>query len=196
MQTAAAAARRHLRFSRRFGNKSCGPVVGETPLTQSDEAVRREIVALLPRLRRLARAMAGQDGDDLVQICVERALMRLDQYDRGAHLDRWLFRILKNAWIDETRSRMRKARLFAPAEEGEKIGDDSAARMETRMEMADVAEAMAQLPDEQRLAVALVCVEGLSYREAADLLDVPVGTLTSRLARGRETLLARLGGAQ
>jgi RNA polymerase sigma-70 factor (ECF subfamily) len=106
-----------------------------------------------------------------------------------------MFRILKNAWIDETRGRARKARVFAPQEAGENTGDDSAERMHAKLEIADVAKAMAQLPEDQRLAIALVCVEGLSYREAADVLDVPVGTLTSRLARGREALLARLGGA-
>jgi RNA polymerase sigma-70 factor (ECF subfamily) len=171
------------------------PFVLETPLSRSDETVRREIVVLLPRLRRLARAIAGQDGDDLVQICVERALSRLNQYDPDSRLDRWMFRILKNAWIDETRGRARRARVFAPQGAGENTGDDSAERMHAKLEIADVAKAMAQLPEDQRLAIALVCVEGLSYREAADVLDVPVGTLTSRLARGREALLARLGGA-
>jgi RNA polymerase sigma-70 factor (ECF subfamily) len=171
------------------------PFVLETPLSRSDETVRREIVVLLPRLRRLARAIAGQDGDDLVQICVERALSRLSQYDPDSRLDRWMFRILKNAWIDETRRRARKARVFAPQEAGENTGDDSAERMQAKLEIADVAKAMAQLPEDQRLAVALVCVEGLTYREAAEVLEVPMGTLTSRLARGREALLARLGGA-
>lgn len=169
--------------------------VVETSLSQSDEAVRLKIVALLPRLRRFAHALAGQDGDDLVQICVERALSRLSQYEPGSRLDHWMFRILKNAWFDEARRRTRKARIFAPPEAGERVGDDGAAHVHEKLEVADVAKTMAQLPEDQRLAVALVCVEGLSYREAAKVLDVPIGTLTSRLSRAREALLARLGGA-
>ena len=156
--------------------------------------VRDEIVGLLPRLRRFARTVAGNadDADDLVQIAVERALKRLDQYEPGTRLDCWLFSVLKNAWIDEVRARTRRGRVLAPAEAGENVGEDARAGVEARLEMRAVEKAMQELPDEQRLAIGLVCVEGLSYREAAAALDVPIGTLTSRLARGREALEARL----
>jgi RNA polymerase sigma-70 factor, ECF subfamily len=86
--------------------------------------------------------------------------------------------------------------VFAPAELGEQVGNDGAAEMYAKLEADDVWSAMRKLPDEQREAVALVCVEGLAYREAAKTLGVPIGTLTSRLARGREALQAMLGGVQ
>jgi RNA polymerase sigma-70 factor, ECF subfamily len=159
--------------------------------------IRNEIAGLLPRLRRFARSLTGQisDADDLVQIAVERALLRLDQYQPGTRLDSWLFKVIKNAWIDEVRSRQRRGRVFMPAEDGDTIGDDSARAMESRRELREVEAAMQTLPEEQRVAIALICVEGLSYAEASEILDVPVGTLSSRLTRGREALLALLGGA-
>lgn len=156
---------------------------------------RAEIVALLPRLRRFARALTGQvaDADDIVQIAVERALMRIDQYQQGTRLDAWLFSIVRNAWIDEARSRQRRAKVFAAEELGAQVGNDGAAEAHARLEASDVWTAMGKLPEEQREAVALVCVEGLAYREAAEALGVPIGTLTSRLARGREALQQMLG---
>ena len=158
--------------------------------------LQRQIVELLPRLRRLARVLARDpvDADDLVQATVERALIHQDQWRPGTRLDSWMFRIMKNAWIDESRARNRRGRVFAPEEQGEAIGLDGAAAMENRLAAADVEKAMARLPDEQRLAVALVLVDGLSYREAAEVLEVPQGTLTSRLVRGRMALMADLEG--
>lgn len=154
----------------------------------------REIVDLLPRLRRLGRVLtrAPSDADDLVQLTVERALVRRDQWRPGTRLDSWMFRIMKNAWIDETRARKRRGAVLAPAEEGERVGDDGAGLMEARLRAAEVEVAMAQLPEDQRLAVALVLVEGLSYQEAANVLEIPAGTLTSRLVRGRMALMAQL----
>lgn len=158
--------------------------------------LQRQIVDLLPRLRRLARVLARDpgDADDLVQATVERALVHQGQWRPGTRLDSWMFRIMKNAWIDESRARTRRGKIFAPEEQGEVIGLDGAAAMETRLAAADMEKAMAKLPDEQRLAVALVLVDGLSYREAAEVLEVPQGTLTSRLVRGRMALLAHLEG--
>lgn len=152
---------------------------------------------MLPRLRRFARALTGQvaDADDIVQIAVERALMRTDQFQPGTRLDSWLFSIARNAWIDEARARARRAKTFAPAELGEQVGTDGAADMHAKLEASDVWSAMRRLPEEQREAVALVCIEGLAYREAAEALGVPIGTLTSRLARGREALQSMLGEA-
>lgn len=157
---------------------------------------RSEIVALLPRLRRFARALTGNvsDADDVVQIAIERSLRNLSQYQPGTRLDSWLFKVVKNAWIDEIRSRHRRDRIFAPAEDGDHVGDDAAGAMDQRRQLAEVEAAMLELPEDQRLAIALICVEGLSYTEASEVLDVPVGTLSSRLTRGRETLMAKLGG--
>ncbi|HEX3701413.1 MAG TPA: sigma-70 family RNA polymerase sigma factor [Phenylobacterium sp.] len=160
------------------------------------DGLHRQIVDLLPRLRRLARVLSRDpaDADDLVQATVERALIHREQWRPGTRLDSWMFRIMKNAWIDESRSRSRRGRVFAPEEQGETVGSDGAAAMDARLIAADISRAMARLPDEQRLAVALVLVEGLSYKEAADVLEVPQGTLTSRLVRGRMALLADLQG--
>lgn len=170
------------------------PARGASAITSA--ALRTEIVALLPRLRRFARSLTGNaaDADDLVQAGVERALRHLDRYMPGTRLDSWLFKVLKNAWIDEVRGRARRGRVLAPEAEGEHVGDDGLASAEARQQLIEVEAAMRELPEEQRLVIALICVEGLSYAEASEVLDVPVGTLSSRLTRGRETLLARLGG--
>ena len=167
-------------------------------MTSAAEQTRSDIAAMLPRLRRFARALTGQvaDADDIVQIAVERALMRIDQFQPGTKLDAWLFSIVRNAWIDEARSRTRRGKVFAAPELGESVGTDGAAEMHAKLEADDVWTAMRKLPEEQREAVALVCVEGMAYREAADALGVPIGTLTSRLARGREALQGMLGGAR
>lgn len=165
-------------------------------MTRESEKIRSEIVAMLPRLRRFARALAGQqaDADDIVQIAVERALVRIDQFQPGTRLDAWLMTIVRNAWIDEARARQRRAQVFADAELGERVGDGGEDAAQSKLEAKEVHTAMQALPEEQREAVVLVCVEGLAYREAADVLGVPIGTLTSRLARGREALQRMLGG--
>lgn len=160
--------------------------------SETSQNVHEQIVALLPRLRRFARNLTRNphDADDVVQIAVERALTRLDQWRSDARLDSWMFKIVRNAWIDELRSRGRRDKVFTAAEAGDNIGADSMAR---ETELLSVQAAMARLPEDQREAVSLVLVEGLPYREAAEVLDVPIGTLTSRLARGREALQAMLG---
>jgi RNA polymerase sigma-70 factor (ECF subfamily) len=153
----------------------------------SVENIQEQIVALLPRLRRFARNLVRNphDADDAVQIAVERALLRLDQWRSDARLDSWLFKILRNAWIDEIRARARRAKIMMPEEAGEQIGE---ATMEREIERWSAEAALTRLPEDQRLAVSLVLIEGLSYKDAAEVLDVPLGTLTSRLARGRESL--------
>jgi RNA polymerase sigma-70 factor, ECF subfamily len=160
--------------------------------SEASQNIHEQIVTLLPRLRRFARNLTRNphDADDVVQIALERALTRLDQWRSDARLDSWLFKIVRNAWIDELRSRGRRNKIFLAEEAGENIGADS---MERESELLSVQSAMAQLTEDQREAVSLVLVEGLPYREAAEVLDVPIGTLTSRLARGREALQALLG---
>lgn len=160
-------------------------------MAQSVEFIR-ELTDLLPRLRRLARTLTGHvhDADDLVQVALERALARSDQWRPDSRLDAWVFGIVRNAWLDELRARTRRSRVFAPEEAGEHVGEMA---LERQSDAMSVAAAMARLPEEQREVVALVLVEGLSYRETADALDVPIGTVTSRLARARTTLQALLG---
>jgi RNA polymerase sigma-70 factor (ECF subfamily) len=166
-------------------------------MSSAAEQTRAEIAAMLPRLRRFARALTGHvaDADDIVQIAVERALVKMDQFQEGTRLEAWVFGIVRNAWIDEARARTRRAKVFAPPELGESIGDDGAEAMHAKLEADEVWAAMRHLPEDQREAVALVCVEGLAYKEAAEALAVPIGTLTSRLARGREALQRMLGAA-
>lgn len=157
-------------------------------------AFEREMVELLPRLRRLGRVLARDpaDADDLVQLTVERALARHGQWRDGTSLASWMFRIMKNAWIDESRSRARRGVVFLPAEAGDRVGDAGVEALDTHLALGEVERAMARLPDDQRAAVALVLVEGLSYQEAARVLEIPPGTLTSRLVRGRMALAAQL----
>ena len=159
------------------------------------QAVPDQLVALLPRFRRFARALTRNvhDADDLVQLAVERALLRLDQWRPGTRLDSWMYGIIRNAWIDETRARRRRDRVLAPAELGEHVADGAS---DAHIQRLSLEAAMERLPDEQRLAVALVLVEGLAYKEAAEVLEVPIGTVTSRLARGREALETLLGGRE
>jgi RNA polymerase sigma-70 factor, ECF subfamily len=159
--------------------------------SETSQNFREQIVTLLPRLRRFARNLtrSPHDADDVVQIAVERALTRSDQWRSDARMDSWMFKIVRNAWIDELRSRGRRDKLFLAEEAGDHIGTDSLAQ---EAEMLSVQAAMARLPEDQREAVSLVLVEGLPYKEAAGVLDIPIGTLTSRLARGREALQALL----
>lgn len=153
--------------------------------------------AMLPRLRRFAHGLArsAADADDLTQATIERALVSRLQWQPGTRLDAWMFRIMRNLWIDTARSASRRNRWLAPAEAGENVGVDPVPGMEAKMELAYLMRALGELPDEQREAVALVTIEGLSYRDAADVLQIPIGTLTSRLSRGREALLMQFGEA-
>src|SRR5215468_918554 len=98
-------------------------------MARAPEGTRSDIAAMLPRLRRFARALTGHpaDADDVVQIAVERALRRLEQFEEGSKLDAWLYSIVRNAWIDETRARARRGKTFVAAEAGEHVGDDGAA---------------------------------------------------------------------
>jgi RNA polymerase sigma-70 factor, ECF subfamily len=160
-------------------------------MVSSGEDLRDRIIELLPRLRRFARSLARnvQDADDLVQITAERALARADQLRPDHSVASWLFGILRNAWIDEGRRRRRRESLLEPDDLAQRVGDPAAG---SHPELLCVQDALARLPQDQHLAVALVLVEGLSYKEAAEIMSVPVGTLTSRLARGREALQAML----
>jgi RNA polymerase sigma factor (sigma-70 family) len=162
-------------------------------LTQFED----ELVALLPQLRRFARSLSrnAADADDLCQVTVEKALNGRGQWQSGTRMDSWMYRIMRNAWIDIARARSRAAQTFVGEEAGMSVGDHGDEVIEARVELTNVEAAMRRLPDEQREAVALVLVEGLAYKDAAAVLDIPMGTLTSRLVRGRQALLADLGEA-
>ena len=162
-------------------------------MVNSVTEVRTQIAALLPRLRRFGRTLARthEDADDLVQMAIEKALTRTDQWTPGTRLDSWMFRIMQTTWIDELRARERRSETFVPEEEGEHVG---VASHDAQIDAMAVRKAIAQLSDDQRVVVGLVLVEGLSYQEAAGVLEIPVGTLTSRLSRAREALQTLLGG--
>lgn len=159
------------------------------------EAFEQGVLALLPRLRRFAAGLSRDraDADDLCQATIERALVSRDKWEAGTRLDSWMYRIMRNLWIDETRARTRRGQTFVDEDAGLGIGADGA--QEAALGWRDVDRALATLPPEQREAVLLVMVEGYAYKEAAQIVGCPVGTLNSRLVRGRDALIARLGAA-
>lgn len=153
---------------------------------------------MLPRLRRVAHALSrsGADADDLAAATLERAWKSRAQWQPGTRLDAWLFRILRNIAIDVGRARTRTDRWTAPEEAGLGVGHDPRPGVEARLTLDRVMAAMERLPAEQREAVTLVLIDGLGYREAAEVLGWPIGTLSSRLVRGRAALLALIGEEQ
>lgn len=159
---------------------------------QSD--LRHEIVALIPRLRRFARGLTGNqtDADDLVQVALEKALTRLHQFEPGTRLDSWLFRIVQTSFLDDRRKAQRRETEMA-ADQLENL-PNAAKQGDTEQSagLADIDRALALLPDEQRLIVVAVLVEGHSYREVADMMALPIGTVMSRLSRARKALQAAL----
>lgn len=172
------------------------PVVLEHRMDASADTIRDQIVQLLPRLRRYAIALTGTvaDGDDLVQDTVVRALKSLHQWEPGTRLDNWMFRIAKNRFIDTRRVAKRNALVALDApEEAAAASMDGERAMEASLSLKDVGVALLSLPPEQREAVGLVLIDGMSYRDAADVLEIPIGTLTSRLARAREALAVAVG---
>ena len=159
----------------------------------STAAFSDQLIAVLPRLRRFARGLSGSasEADDLVQAACERALARRHQFQEGTRFDSWMYRIVQTIWIDQLRARdVRK-------EDGdvsdERLGTDAPVRgVEARIALSEVRLAVERLPAEQRTTLMLVTVEGLSYKEAAAVAGVPVGTIMSRLARARVALQQQL----
>jgi RNA polymerase sigma-70 factor (ECF subfamily) len=150
-------------------------------------ASRREaVVGQIPRLRRYARALTGDEGeaDDLIQDTLERALVRLDQWRDGDNPSKWMFSILHNLHVDGLRRRSRR-----PLHVGlESVGSASSAATADGASGCDVDRALQHLNVGQREVLLLVGVEGFSYAETADVLAIPIGTVMSRLARGRDRL--------
>jgi len=157
------------------------------------ERQREELLAALPRLRRFARSLSGnrQDGDDLMQTTVERALER--GWPGGVEALPWLFKVCKNLWVDELRARAVRVKAAQSRELDEEPAISGEAVALGEIGLREVEQALESLPAEQRAVLALVAVEGLSYREAADVLETPIGTVMSRLARARAALAERLG---
>jgi len=152
-----------------------------------------QLIAVLPRLRRFARGLSGSvaDADDLVQAACERALARQHQFQEGTRFDSWMFRIVQTIWIDQVRSRDVRKEGGDIAED--RLGsDEPVRRVEARLALDEVRRAVDHLPSDQRMALLLVTVEGLSYKEAAEVVQVPVGTIMSRLSRARIALQLQL----
>ncbi len=155
-----------------------------------------QIVALLPRMRGMARSLARSHdaADDLVQATCEKALRHQQGWEPGTRLDSWLFRIMRNHWIDTVRRSRPEVPVddegvaaALPVEDGQRTAD-------ARLTLAEVREIANALPDEQRTVLMLVCVEEMSYRETAEMLDLPIGTVMSRLSRARAALVAAMEG--
>jgi RNA polymerase sigma-70 factor (ECF subfamily) len=155
------------------------------------------LVALLPRLRRFAYGLCGSkdEGDDLVQAACERALSRLDQWQEGTRLDSWMFRVVQTIWIDRIRAQKVRGIVSDITDADHLVGDDGTRSTEARLTLNTVREAIADLPEDQRIVLVMVSVDGRSYKETAEALDLPIGTVTSRLARARLRLHAAVHGS-
>jgi RNA polymerase sigma factor (sigma-70 family) len=154
-----------------------------------------ELAAVWPRLRRFAHALARNpaDADDLAQMTAEKAFRSHNQFHPGTRFDSWIFRICRTVWIDSLRSSSRRAAHEAPPEAGENIGYDPRLAADAAIDLKTAMAAMQRLPEEQREVVALILVDGFGYRESAEILEQPIGTVSSRLARGRQALITMLG---
>jgi RNA polymerase sigma-70 factor (ECF subfamily) len=154
------------------------------------DEIRARMVVVLPRLRRFAYALTGstEKGDDLVQETCLRALSRVERWQPGTRLDSWMYRIAQNIWLD----RMRAAKVRGEMVDVELVeqlpGSDGRDVTESQLTLEEVDTALGRLPVEQRAVIALVCIEGVSYKEAAEITGVPIGTIMSRLARARQAL--------
>lgn len=150
-----------------------------------------DLVALLPRLRRYALTLSRSpvSADDLVQAACEKALVHAAGWEPGSRLDAWVFRILRNLWIDGLRQSRRQGTAEAIESREDIVGDTGEDAALSRLTLQEVKRRIDGLPAEQREVLLLVCVEDLSYREVAEVLDVPIGTVMSRLARARRRLI-------
>jgi RNA polymerase sigma-70 factor, ECF subfamily len=155
--------------------------------------VEQSVEQHIPRLRRYARALTGERSaaDDLVQDTLERALSRFHLWRRGSDLRAWLFTIMHNIYVNQVRSRVRHPHESL---ENEPRAETAQAREPDWLELRDLDDALARLPNEQRAVLLLVGLEEFTYVEAARVLDIPIGTVMSRLSRGRERLRGMLSG--
>ena len=158
------------------------------------ENIRSQMIEFLPRLRRFAYALTRnlEQADDLVQDTCERALARADQWQPGTRLDSWMYRIAQNIWFDAGRAAKVRGERADLEDIAELAGSDGRTVTENRLTLAHVASSMEKLPRDQQILIALVCVDGLSYKEAAETLKLPIGTVMSRLSRARQAIAEAL----
>jgi RNA polymerase sigma-70 factor, ECF subfamily len=155
------------------------------------------MLTLLPRLRRFAIGLTGStaDGDDLVQATFERAIRYIDTWEAGTRLDSWMFRIARNLFLNDIRAQKVRSRHLKTVETEGNFQSDTGDTLDQRLLLGTLRRLIGRLPEEQRAALLLVAVEGLSYAETAEVLDLPVGTVTSRVARARLALKQLIDGA-
>ncbi|HZH12695.1 MAG TPA: RNA polymerase sigma factor [Microvirga sp.] len=161
------------------------------------KAIGQELVALLPRLRRFALVLCRSQvlADDLVQSACERALANAHHWTPGTRFDAWVFRILRNSWIDHLRRSRTEGMKEDVTAQADIVGDAGEEPILSRLLLAEVQQMIDAMPPEQREVLLLVCVEDLAYREAAEILGVPIGTVMSRLARARRKLVEMTAAA-
>lgn len=154
------------------------------------DIVGERLVSFLPNLRRFAISLcrARDVADDLVQQTCERALAAAASFDPDTRFDAWVFRILRNLWLDQLRRQKTAGPAVDIADVHDLAVESGETQSEARLALERVQVALQQLPPEQREVLVLVCIEELSYRDAAEVLDIPVGTVMSRLARARKAL--------
>lgn len=158
-------------------------------------AFGERLIKFLPNMRRFSISLTGSSdiADDLVQAACERALSHQESFDPLTRFDAWIFRIIRNLWIDQ----VRRTKTAGPREEiadhQDALGLGGENDALTRMELREVLAAMRSISNDQREVLILVCVEDFSYRDAAELLDLPIGTVMSRLARARRNLAIASG---
>jgi len=160
----------------------------------ADTDLDRLVVAQIPHLRRYARALVGDRdrADDLVQDCLERAWSRLGLWRRDGNMRAWLFTIMHNLNANAVRNAKRRPG-HDPIDEATFHAATPPSQID-RLELNALSDAIRALPEEQRAVVLLVGLEQLSYEEVATVLDLPIGTVMSRLHRGRERLRRAMAG--
>ncbi|MFQ1702163.1 RNA polymerase sigma factor [Loktanella agnita] len=166
-------------------------------MTITPDQFKTDMIGLLPRLRRFAISLtrSGPDADDLLQDACTTALQKWHHYDPAQPLDRWMFRVIRNLWISEIRKRkVRQGEGQIPAEEATELQTES--NVDDAMTAKQVRGQVSALPDDLSQPLLLVCAEGYSYKEAAELLGIPIGTIMSRIHRARKILVARLTEAE
>ncbi len=154
------------------------------------EDVRTRMVELLPRLRRFSYALTGNldEADDLVQETCARALVSAEQWQAGTRLDSWMYRIAQNIWFDKRRATKVRGEVVDVETALDVVGSDGRDVTESHLTLQAVASCISQLPVDQQLVIAHVCIDGQSYKDAAESLGIPIGTVMSRLARARQSL--------
>ena len=160
------------------------------PTDGTTDDFREQMIAFLPRLAGFAHSLTGNPDqrDDLVQETCLRALAHREQWQPGTRLDSWMFRIAQNLWFDWRRAAKLRGETVQLEPVGGLAGNDGRRIAESRLALGEVLQGLDHLSPEHRVLIGLVCVDGMTYRQAAEVLELPLGTVMSRLARARLAL--------